>query len=37
MVPGMGHCGGGVGANSFGNGASAQTDADQDIISALDR
>ena len=23
MVPGMGHCGGGVGANSFGNGASA--------------
>jgi feruloyl esterase len=37
MVPGMGHCGGGVGANSFGNGASAQTDPDHDVISALDR
>jgi feruloyl esterase len=37
MVPGMGHCGGGVGANSFGNGASAQTDSDHDVISALDR
>jgi feruloyl esterase len=37
MVPGMGHCGGGVGANSFGNGASAQTDSDHDVVSALDR
>jgi hypothetical protein len=37
MVPGMGHCGGGVGANSFGNGASAQTDPDHDILSALER
>ena len=37
MVPGMGHCGGGVGANSFGNGASPQKDADHDIFSALDR
>ena len=37
MVPGMGHCGGGVGANSFGNGASTQTDADHDVVSALDR
>jgi hypothetical protein len=37
MVPGMGHCGGGVGANSFGNGASPQKDADHDVLSALER
>jgi hypothetical protein len=37
LVPGMGHCGGGVGANSFGNGASPQKDADHDILSALER
>ena len=37
MVPGMGHCGGGVGANSFGNGPSPQKDADHDILTALDR
>jgi feruloyl esterase len=37
MVPGMGHCGGGVGANSFGNGASPQKDADHDVFSALER
>lgn len=39
MVPGMGHCSGGSGATSFGNGGSAPPviDADRDILSALDR
>lgn len=39
MVPGMGHCSGGSGATSFGNGGSAPpvVDADRDILSALDR
>ena len=38
MVPGMGHCGGGVGANSFGNGAPvAAADPERDLVSALDR
>jgi feruloyl esterase len=40
MVPGMGHCGGGLGPNSFGNGgigpAPASTDPEHDILSALE-
>ena len=41
MVPGMGHCGGGVGPNTFGNGgrsaASPTADPDRDILAALER
>lgn len=39
MVPGMGHCSGGAGANSFGNAprAGADIDPDHDVVSALDR
>lgn len=39
LVPGMGHCGGGSGANVFGNsGTAAPTDdADHDLLRALDR
>jgi feruloyl esterase len=38
MVPGMGHCAGGLGANSFGNaGVSSAPDADHDLTSALER
>ena len=39
LVPGMGHCGGGTGPNSFGNGASRNTagDPDRDIFAALER
>ena len=41
MVPGMGHCGGGMGPNSFGNGGiapvPANTDPERDILSALER
>jgi feruloyl esterase len=40
MVPGMGHCGGGVGATSFGNtqgAASISTDPERDVLSALER
>jgi feruloyl esterase len=41
LVPGMGHCGGGLGPNSFGNGGpgggSTSTDPEHDIVSALDR
>ncbi|HWE51928.1 MAG TPA: tannase/feruloyl esterase family alpha/beta hydrolase [Bryobacteraceae bacterium] len=39
MVPGMGHCSGGAGANSFGNvpRGGADIDPDHDILSALDR
>jgi feruloyl esterase len=39
MVPGMGHCAGGPGANNFGNtGAlSSPPDPDHDIVSALER
>ncbi|HEV2385782.1 MAG TPA: tannase/feruloyl esterase family alpha/beta hydrolase [Candidatus Acidoferrales bacterium] len=38
MVPGMSHCGGGAGANVFGNGfAVPQPDATNDIVMALDR
>jgi len=39
MVPGMGHCGGGTGATSFGNqgGFSQSIDADHDLLAALDR
>ena len=40
MVPGMGHCGGGFGPNSFGNGfggASARVDPEHDVLSALEQ
>jgi feruloyl esterase len=39
MVPGMGHCAGGLGANNFGNFgvSSAPPDPDHDIVSALER
>ena len=32
MVPGMGHCGGGIGPNTFANGG----DPEHDILSALE-
>ena len=41
MVPGMGHCDGGIGPNTFGNGgrsrASPTADPDRDILAALER
>ncbi len=41
MAPGMAHCSGGVGANSFGNSAlglaAGMIDPDHDILAALDR
>jgi feruloyl esterase len=39
MVPGMGHCAGGLGANNFGNAGVSSTppDPDHDIVSALER
>ncbi len=38
MVPGMAHCAGGLGPNSFGNAGPAPImDADHDMISALER
>jgi feruloyl esterase len=35
MVPGMGHCAGGPGPNSFGNGAPVPSDPQHDIFQAL--
>ena len=38
MVPGMGHCAGGAGPNSFGQNPSAtKSDPDADLLSALER
>jgi feruloyl esterase len=38
MVPGMGHCRGGNGANNFGNGTTvAANDPERDLVAALDR
>ena len=38
MVPGMSHCGGGLGANVFGNGVAVpQADAAHDVVIALDQ
>jgi hypothetical protein len=38
LVPGMSHCGGGLGANVFGNGVAVpQTDAAHDVVIALDQ
>ena len=39
MVPGMGHCAGGIGPNDFGNAGPgvAASDPDRDIVAALDR
>jgi hypothetical protein len=37
LVPGMGHCSGGIGPSSFGNGfGPARTDAERDLLSALE-
>jgi hypothetical protein len=36
MVPGMSHCNGGLGANSFGNGGTTIGDAEHDMVTALD-
>jgi feruloyl esterase len=39
MVPGMGHCGGGIGPNVFGNGLAVEgaDDPDHDVRAALER
>ncbi len=38
MVPGMGHCGGGLGPNNFGNGLTAVSrDPERNVFSALER
>lgn len=37
MVPGMSHCGGGIGATEFGQAPSLGADAERDYLSALDR
>jgi feruloyl esterase len=38
MVPGMGHCGGGIGPNNFGNrGNRFNGDPERDLLSALER
>jgi feruloyl esterase len=37
MVPGMGHCGGGIGPNSFGNGAATSADPEHNVFAALER
>lgn len=38
MVPGMGHCSGGIGPNSFGNGGNKfKGDPERDLITALER
>ena len=39
LVPGMGHCAGGIGTGNFGNqgGQSPVVDADRDVLMALDR
>jgi feruloyl esterase len=37
MVPGMQHCGGGSGPNSFGQGSVQEGDADHDMGSAIER
>lgn len=37
MVPGMGHCGGGLGPNGFGNGFSVRTDPEHNVFSALEQ
>ena len=38
MVPGMGHCGGGIGPNNFGNGGALNgNDPERDLLLSLDR
>ena len=37
MVPGMGHCGGGNGPNTFGNRPEAPIDPDHDVVAALEQ
>lgn len=38
LVPGMSHCGGGLGPNNFGSGAPvAKNDPERDLMTALDR
>ncbi len=36
LVPGMGHCGNGLGARSFGQGSPTVGDAEHDILTALE-
>ena len=37
LVPGMGHCGGGLGANRFGQGGNEAADPDRNVVTALER
>ena len=37
MVPGMGHCAGGNGPNTFGNRPGAPIDPDHDVVAALEQ
>lgn len=37
MIPGMGHCGGGIGPNQLGTGGGQNPDPEKDILSALER
>jgi feruloyl esterase len=37
MVPGMGHCGGGNGPNTFGNHPGAPVDPEHDVVAALEQ
>jgi len=37
MVPGMGHCGGGNGPNTFGNRPGVPADPDHDVVAALEQ
>ena len=37
MVPGMGHCGGGNGPNTFGNDPGAPIDPEHDVVAALEQ
>jgi feruloyl esterase len=37
MVPGMAHCGGGVGPGDFGNNAPVSGGPERDIVAALER
>src|ERR1044072_5634648 len=37
IVPGMGHCGGGIGPNNFGNGAAGRRGPEHNVFAALER
>ena len=36
MVPGMGHCAGGIGSRNFGQGSAVVGDAEHDVLTALE-